>query len=201
VGPKWAKTAIPEVKKQLPPPYECIGTTRGSHSNATLLLIPTEDMYSGRLVQDQLYRMRLVVRNPLYNPLALGLGPWRLLSRWGSEQGIFLTLHDTQIEGFPVVGMQVSVTPETRAPEAFHIANISFMPLFPDQGPSISLSLSHSLSLPLSLSLSLSHSLSLSLSLSLDGSSAAVVSHLLPDPKAGAGKGAGVQSLPPAHWR
>lgn len=112
-------------KKSLPPPWECVGTARGSLSNATLTLYPTDDPHSGYLVQDQLYRMRLLVSNPLFHPTK---NSWRLLSFWGEKKGAFVTLHDAQITGFVVEGMEASIAPGSLEAAAFHMTNITFSP-------------------------------------------------------------------------
>lgn len=112
-----ARTALVGRKKGLPPPYECVGTAIGSRSNATLLMLPTDDPHSGMLVQDQLYRVRLVVQNPLYDP-SLRQNTWRLLSKWGEKKDSFLTLHDEQVDGFYIRGMQAAVQPASVEPAA-----------------------------------------------------------------------------------
>ncbi|CAE7028480.1 unnamed protein product [Symbiodinium natans] len=112
----------------LPPPYECRGVTTGAYSNATLLLIEAQESFrSGMLLKDQEYKVRLLVRNALFNAGELENG-WRLLTRWAESMDSFVTLHQATIPGFALSAMQAAIQPTSVNPGTFHILNVTVSP-------------------------------------------------------------------------
>jgi len=53
---------------------------------------------------------------------------WHLVSRWGENKGSFLTLHEKELDGFAIRGMEAAVHPTSLEPHTFHAVNITFVP-------------------------------------------------------------------------
>eukprot|EP00913_Durusdinium_trenchii_P024488 g22989.t1 len=66
-------------------------------------LEPTER--SGEGLWDQEYEVWLRVRNPLFNPDGAE-NKWRFMTRWAESASSYVTLHEADLPGFSLTGME-----------------------------------------------------------------------------------------------